>query len=78
MGLIRILLILLLLWVIWSLARKTLAALRPPPPPPAGQAQPMVRCLHCGVHVPEQEAIWREERTFCSHEHHQAWLKKHD
>ena len=78
MGLIRVLLILLLLWVIWMLIRRTLTALRPPSRPEPGEGERMVRCLHCGVHVPEREAIWREERAFCSDRHQQAWLKRHD
>lgn len=29
----------------------------------------MVKCLHCGLHIPEQEAIKQGEKVFCSLEH---------
>ena len=29
----------------------------------------MVKCLHCGLHIPENEAIKQGDRVFCSLEH---------
>jgi len=29
----------------------------------------MVKCLHCGLHIPEEEAIKQGDKTFCSLEH---------
>lgn len=29
----------------------------------------MVSCAHCGVHLPESEALEREGRRYCSEEH---------
>lgn len=29
----------------------------------------MVKCLHCGLHIPEQEAIKQGDKVFCSLEH---------
>jgi uncharacterized protein len=29
----------------------------------------MVKCLHCGLHIPEKEAIQQGEKVFCSLEH---------
>jgi len=29
----------------------------------------MVRCMHCGVHLPASEAIASREEYFCSEEH---------
>jgi len=29
----------------------------------------MVKCLHCGLHIPENEAIKQGDKTFCSLEH---------
>lgn len=77
MGLIRLVLLVLLLWVVWLLIRRTLAALRPPQRRNPEEAQRMVRCLRCGVHVPEQHALWHEDRTFCSREHQHAWFREH-
>ena len=29
----------------------------------------MVKCLHCGLHIPEKEAIKQGDKVFCSLEH---------
>lgn len=29
----------------------------------------MVKCQHCGLHIPEKEAIKKGDNTFCSLEH---------
>ena len=29
----------------------------------------MVKCLHCGLHIPEKEAIKQGDKIFCSLEH---------
>ncbi len=29
----------------------------------------MVKCLHCGLHIPENEAIKHGDKVFCSLEH---------
>ena len=29
----------------------------------------VVKCLHCGLHIPENEAIKQGEKVFCSLEH---------
>ncbi|OQX11059.1 MAG: hypothetical protein BWK73_18585 [Thiothrix lacustris] len=36
----------------------------------------MVRCEHCGLHVPEPEAISQGGKHFCSLEHAQQHLTK--
>ena len=45
---------------------------RPPAPrKPRGGAQPesMVRCAHCGIHLPRSEALLSGGETGCSQEH---------
>lgn len=44
---------------------------RKPAAPPAarGVAEPMVRCAHCGIHLPRSEALLLNGRTWCSQEH---------
>lgn len=34
-------------------------------------AEDMVRCLHCGVHLPRVESIGSEGERYCSEEHRQ-------
>nr|WP_249204718.1 PP0621 family protein [Achromobacter sp. Marseille-Q0513] len=46
----------------------------PPPKPPAqpgGGAEAMVRCAHCGIHLPRSEALLQNGRTWCSADHAQ-------
>ena len=33
------------------------------------ESSKMVRCLHCGLHIPEKEAIKQGDKVFCSLEH---------
>lgn len=40
--------------------------------------QTMVRCAHCGVHVPEADALADADMSFCSAEHRRLGVKKHD
>ena len=44
------------------------AARRPPSP---AAAQTMVRCAHCGIHLPRSEALLQNGRTWCSADHAQ-------
>jgi uncharacterized protein len=37
--------------------------------PPAGAAEDMVRCAHCGVHLPRSESHPGGGSFFCSEEH---------
>lgn len=39
-------------------------------------AEDMVRCTHCGVHLPKGESIQAEGHFFCSVEHRDAYRKK--
>ena len=34
-----------------------------------GQAEDMVRCVHCGVHLPKHESIMAEGKHYCSEAH---------
>lgn len=44
---------------------------------PAINTQTMVRCEHCGVHVPRSEARQQDQKWFCSSQHLQAYTDKH-
>lgn len=46
---------------------------KPPPSRPAvGNPQAMVRCAHCGVHLPAADAIGGPGAVYCSTAHRQA------
>jgi uncharacterized protein len=37
---------------------------------PAGQSpEPMVKCAHCGIHLPQSEGLAKGERYYCCEEH---------
>ncbi|MDG6778153.1 PP0621 family protein [Thiomicrorhabdus sp. zzn3] len=40
------------------------------------EEQPMVRCAECGVHLPQSEAYFDGQHTFCSEGHMQAYHRK--
>ncbi len=68
----RLLVIVLLVVVaIWLLRR----ALRRPGQGPDAAGKPaaapgeLVRCAHCGMHLPLAEARARDDRVYCSEEH---------
>lgn len=42
---------------------------RAAPPARAGASQTMVKCQACGLHVPQDEALYREGRPYCSEAH---------
>lgn len=35
----------------------------------ANEPQVMVRCLHCGLHIPNDEALHAQTGIYCSKEH---------
>ncbi|MBA4242940.1 Apq12 family protein [Pseudomonas sp. KHPS1] len=70
MGLFR-----LLFWVavifaaIWIWRRFIRQPKRPRPSEDKHTAPPMVRCAHCGVHVPQSQALSQDQRWYCSQAH---------
>ncbi|MCD0501570.1 PP0621 family protein [Bordetella petrii] len=38
-------------------------------PPASQQSESMVRCAHCGIHLPRSEAVLLQGQVWCSHEH---------
>jgi len=78
-----LLIALALVWLFHSPAlrglRGTLKGDRPtprppaPPPPTTPTQEAMVRCAHCGLHLPESDALSDGAgRVFCSPAHRQA------
>ena len=39
------------------------------PPPKAPEAQRMVACIRCGVHLPEAESLRSGEHHYCCEQH---------
>jgi uncharacterized protein len=45
------------------------------PPQDKPVAEDMVRCAHCGVHLPKGESILADGNYFCGAEHRDAYRK---
>ena len=72
----RVLIWLLIAGLVWWMWRSRTGPRRaaPAPPKPAAptQALSMVSCLHCGVHVPSQEAVSDAQgQVYCCTAHRQ-------
>lgn len=66
---LQILLALIAVRVIWKLVRGLFGRPAPPPAASAGGAEQrgrVVGCERCDLHVPEERAVVRDGRTFCS------------
>lgn len=64
----------LLFWLIlfalaWWFWRRATRPQRPAEQSRDEQAEPMVRCAQCGVHVPRAQALQNEQRWYCSQAH---------
>lgn len=66
-------LLLVVLLVIWAIKR-TKAAGRTQAPPASEAKSPseMVSCAHCGIHLPQEEAVSGQKGLYCSTEHRTA------
>ncbi len=67
----RLLLLIAAIVVLVLLVKRILAASKDTrdQSPRIKQGEDMVRCAHCGLHVPANEAIRSGDRTYCSEEH---------
>lgn len=75
---IKLLILLAVLYVGYRVlkAYQRSMARREDPESPHTQTGKMVRCAHCGVNLPEDEAIRDQGRHFCSEEHRLAHSQK--
>ncbi len=74
MGLVRLLLLFMVIWLAyrlvdrWRKGRRGVTHARRP----ALDSEKTVRCDHCGTFVPESEAVRRGGRNYCSAAHRDA------
>jgi uncharacterized protein len=74
-----VLLVLAVLALIWLIrgARRPGPPARPTAAPEEGKARPMVACQHCGVHLPQHEALPGRGGVFCGEAHRAAYEQQH-
>jgi uncharacterized protein len=68
-----LLILLLVLVVIWAVKRGRTP--KPPTPtaaPDASVPSEMVTCAHCGIHLPQEEAVAGQQGLYCNTEHRVA------
>jgi uncharacterized protein len=64
----KLILIVAGIFLAWWLLRKYFQSFRSKQQPPS-LAEDMVRCAHCGVHLPRSEGLADNGRIYCSEEH---------
>jgi uncharacterized protein len=73
MNLLRLLILAIAVWLGWVLLRRWLRSRDSPPPVcPQLPLVQMVRCVHCGIHVPQGNAIGEGGRWYCGFPHLEA------
>ena len=73
--LLLLLAVFVLLWMLRASVRRHLPPRAKAPPPTA--PQPMLTCLHCGLHLPGDEALPGRGGVFCDEAHRAAFEKAH-
>ncbi len=67
-GLLVFLLVLGGVWL-WRSRQSQQGKVQPPKAPEAQKPQDMVRCGHCGLHIPGREAVDGINGVYCSLDH---------
>ena len=58
---------------LWRSRRASDAPARQPTSPPQGSSpQDVLACAHCGVHIPEAEALMLGDQAYCCAEHQRS------
>lgn len=73
MNLIRLIIIGLIIWLVYRMIYRVLN--KPAKQEQVRHQEPsrnMVKCAHCGIHIPEGEALERDGHHYCSPEHRDA------
>ena len=74
----KFILLLLAVFVLLWMLRGSLRRSRPPRPPQAPpQAQDMLRCAQCGLHLPRDESLPGKGGVFCGEAHRSAFEAAH-
>lgn len=73
--LLRFLLIFLAIWLVLGFVRTALARRRQRRNQDT-DVDKMVPCSHCGVHIPLSQALFREDKAYCSEAHRTAGPRK--
>jgi uncharacterized protein len=80
MGLIRLAIFAVVIWMFWRLIKNFLAKQVKMNKKESGKLEQgnIVLCEYCSVHVPEQKAVSHEKLWFCSEKHKENYLSGDD
>lgn len=73
--LIKLILLALAAWVVYRLVKNYGRRIKQEDEPKPEAGEDMVRCAHCGVHLPRSESIVSHGESFCTNEHRQLHQK---
>lgn len=73
--LIKLMLLALGVWVIYLIFKSYGRSIKQDVEPRNEAGEDMVRCAHCGVHLPRSESIVSQGEFFCTNEHRQLRQK---
>ncbi|WP_269763866.1 PP0621 family protein [Sulfuricella denitrificans] len=73
--LIKLILLALGAWVVYRLVQSYGRRIRQEDTTKPETGEDMVRCAHCGVHLPRSESIVSHGESFCTNEHRQLHQK---
>ena len=65
----KLIFLLLAVAIVWAVLKSHRKSLMRDQAPHAMAPEDMVRCAHCGVHLPRSESHASDEKFFCSEEH---------
>lgn len=67
--LVKLILLAFAFWFIYRVLKAYAKSVKQEGAPPPAGTEDMVRCSHCGVHLPKSEGILSRGEFFCSDEH---------
>ena len=72
MNLIRLIVIGLIIWLVYRMFYRLLNKPKAQQKVKKQSPRDMVKCAHCGIHIPSEEALERDGHFYCSPEHRDA------
>jgi uncharacterized protein len=70
--LLRLILLLIIGWIIWRFIKRSLSNDSSRPPAKRQSSADMVACAHCGLHIPRDEAVYHDDKPYCTRAHVEA------
>lgn len=76
MNIVRLLIIGAAIWLAIMLLRRLISPRPRPMESRTNATSTMVKCAHCGLHIPESEAILHHGHYYCCQEHRRQHTTK--